>query len=142
MKAVYMWRKVHQTVLSYSQIEKFIDDDLKKGLDKSNESRRNGKIDDDDWDKVQVTVRASEYYAFLFLYKHTFVLNKEIIIQLNYSFSYKSTVYLLWNQKLYRMGVKCTKVMHQHWNETSAFKWNAFLVAGNTELKSISVWAI
>lgn len=36
------------------QIEKFIDEDLKTGLDKSKKSRLNGTTDDD-WDKVQKT---------------------------------------------------------------------------------------
>ncbi|XP_016370014.1 leukocyte surface antigen CD53-like [Sinocyclocheilus rhinocerous] len=36
-----------------TQIEEFIDKDLKNGLKKSNESRRNGTVEDD-WDKVQM----------------------------------------------------------------------------------------
>lgn len=36
-----------------SQIEKFIDEDLKKGLDKSKKNRHNGTTDDD-WDRVQM----------------------------------------------------------------------------------------
>ncbi len=65
MEAVYMWRKVHQTVLSYSQIEKFIDEDLKNGLKKSKENRHNGTSDD--WDKVQRTVRHQNIMLFFFL---------------------------------------------------------------------------
>ncbi|XP_016140745.1 leukocyte surface antigen CD53-like isoform X2 [Sinocyclocheilus grahami] len=36
-----------------TQIEEFINKDLKNGLEKSNESRRNGTVEDD-WDKVQM----------------------------------------------------------------------------------------
>lgn len=64
-------------MLFYSQIEKFIDEDLKTGLEKSNKSRLNGTTDDD-WDKVQVTVRASEYYSLFFFFTgtHLFLINK------------------------------------------------------------------
>ncbi|XP_058633554.1 leukocyte surface antigen CD53 isoform X2 [Onychostoma macrolepis] len=38
-----------------TQIEKFIDKDLKEGLDTSKKSRENGTTVADDWDKVQMT---------------------------------------------------------------------------------------
>lgn len=41
----------------YSQIDDFIDKDLKEGLEKSKESRHNGTVEDD-WDKVQIAVSA------------------------------------------------------------------------------------
>lgn len=46
-------------MLVYSQIDTFIDDDLKKGLQNSRNNRQlhNDTIEDD-WDKVQTTVSA------------------------------------------------------------------------------------
>lgn len=52
-------RKKFFRLLVYSQIDTFIDDDLKKGLQNSRNNRQlhNNTIEDD-WDKVQTTVSA------------------------------------------------------------------------------------
>lgn len=50
-------KKMYQILLFYLQIEKFIGEDLKNGLKKSIEDRKN-VTDTDDWDTVQLTVSA------------------------------------------------------------------------------------